>query len=94
MTISKAELARTVRVQPSALSRDNLSAATQAAFDPLLNILESATKVAGNEERAVTWFNHYPIVPMGRLPAIAHLAYGDAEGVKEFMDLTQDGVYS
>ncbi|MBX7483817.1 hypothetical protein [Qipengyuania qiaonensis] len=94
LTISRAKLALTIGVHPSALSRDKLSAATQIAFDPLLDILERATRMAGDEQRAVLWFNHYPIIPLGTLPAIAHGANGNADDVMEFMELTQDGVYS
>lgn len=66
LTISRAKLALTIGVHPSALSCDKLSAATQTAFDPLLDILELAARMAGDEQRAVLWFNHHPIIPWGR----------------------------
>jgi hypothetical protein len=94
LTVSRARLARVIGVHPSALSRDRLSSNTQSAFGPMLKILNRITPLSGQERRAVTWFNHIPIIPMGDLPAIEHVANGDADCVLAFIDSAEDGAYS
>lgn len=94
LNISRAKLARVIRVHSSTLSRPHLSSRAQSAFVPLIEILNRVTATAGQEWRAVTWFNHIPILAMGDLPAIEHIANGDAETVLEFLDCTEDGIYS
>lgn len=76
LQISKAKVAEIVGLHPSALSRDRLSAASRGAFDPILTILNRATAIAGEEDHAVSWFKHEPIVSMGTLSAMEHVANG------------------
>ena len=93
LKVSKATLAKTIQVHPSALSRPKLSAGTVKAFAQLLAILNHAVSMAGNETRAVIWFKYEPIIAMGKLPAIEHVTNGDGEFVIQYMQMVEHGVY-
>ena len=92
--MSRAALAKLIRRPPSALSSEKITSATRTCFEPLTAILNKATEMSMEESHAVHWFKHHPIVGMGDVPAMEHVANGRAAHVLLHLRAVENGVYA
>ncbi len=94
LSISMAELARTIGVARNTLAAKPLAPKAELALRPLVKILSIATEMAGSPQRAAIWFKYVPLPSLGTKTAMEHVAGGHPDWVLGHIENVLNGVYA
>jgi uncharacterized protein (DUF2384 family) len=88
------DLAGFAGVDRNTVTRNPNSAKVQQAVGEIVRVLESATEVAGDMDRAVVWFRHQPIEAYHFKTPAELVAEGHVTAVLAYLDDLRHGTYA
>lgn len=88
------DLAALAGVGRNAVARNPHSPKVQNAVGAVVRLLESATEVAGDLNRALLWYRHQPIEAYRFQTPAELVAKGHADAVVAYLDDLRHGTYS
>jgi uncharacterized protein (DUF2384 family) len=88
------DLAALAGVDRNTVSRNPHSPRIQDAVSTVVRLLESATEVAGNMDRALLWYKHQPIEAYRFQTPAELVAKGHADAVIAYLDDLRHGTYA
>ncbi|WP_168220275.1 antitoxin Xre/MbcA/ParS toxin-binding domain-containing protein [Azospirillum thermophilum] len=88
------ELAALAGVDRNTIARNPHSPKVQEAVGEVVRLLESATEVAGDLDRALLWYRHQPIEAYRFRTPAELVADGHAEAVMAYLDDLRHGTYA
>lgn len=88
------ELARLVRVARNTLGAKRSTRTVDVALSPLVRILDMASEMAGDDQRAAIWFKHQPIPGWAGKTPYDLVAAGKANKVLAYLEAVRSGVYA
>lgn len=92
--VGRGELARAAGVDRNTPTRSPGNPKLQALLQEVVRVVERASAVTGDPDRALLWFNHQPLEAYGfRTPREMVLA-GQAAAVSAFLDDMEHGTYA
>jgi hypothetical protein len=88
------DLAALAGVDRNTVSRNPHSPRIQGAVGRMVQLLESATEVAGDMNRALLWYRHQPIEAYRFQTPAELVAKGHADAVIAYLDDLRHGTYA
>ncbi|GEO40606.1 hypothetical protein SAE02_47540 [Skermanella aerolata] len=88
------DLAALAGVDRNTVARNPRSPKVQNAVGAVVRLLESATEVAGDLNRALLWYRHQPIEAYRFQTPAELVAKGHADAVVAYLDDLRHGTYS
>jgi uncharacterized protein (DUF2384 family) len=94
LCVPMTRLSKLAHVNRNALTAQANSPKVQASLSEIARIIARAAELAGDEDRAIIWFRHQPIVGFSGKTAEDLVAEGHADAVLWHLDSLDAGVYA
>lgn len=94
LNLPMTRLSKLAHVNRNTMATRPQSPAIQAKLGEIARIIARAAELAGDEDRAILWFRHQPIVGFANKTAEQLVEEGHAEAVMRDLERMAEGVYS